>query len=75
MYPRTQRHLGSLLALYEHSVWCRLLLGHHSFDQFGVELGKKMASNISIGSDKAPSGPGADGIARVIGYIRSHRKT
>ncbi len=77
MYPRTTaRTLGSLLALYEHSVLVQgSCWGINSFDQFGVELGKKMASNISIGSDKAPSGPGADGIAKLIGYIRSHRKT
>ena len=76
MYPRTTaRTLGSLLALYEHSVLVQgSCWGINSFDQFGVELGKKMASNISISSDKAPSGPGADGIAKAIGYIRSHRK-
>ncbi len=40
-------HLGMLIALYEHKV---LVQGHiwniNSFDQFGVELGKKMANNI-----------------------------
>ena len=76
MYPRTAaRTLGSLLAIYEHSVLVEgSCWGINSFDQFGVELGKKMASNISISSDKAPSGPGADGIAKVIAYVRSHRK-
>lgn len=41
------QHLGMLLALYEHKVFVQ---GHiwniNSFDQFGVELGKKMANKI-----------------------------
>lgn len=40
------RHLGSLVALYEHSTAVQgWLAGLNSFDQFGVELGKAMASN------------------------------
>ncbi len=36
--------LGQLLALYEHKVFCQgVLWGLNSFDQFGVELGKKLA--------------------------------
>jgi len=39
--------LGLLLALYEHKVFCQgILWGINSFDQFGVELGKKLASEI-----------------------------
>ncbi len=40
-------HLGLLLALYEHKVFCQgVLWGINSFDQFGVELGKKLAQEI-----------------------------
>lgn len=42
--PRT---LGSLIALYEHSVFTQgILWGIDSFDQWGVELGKVMAVRI-----------------------------
>ena len=45
--PRRAR-LGGLLALYEHSVFVQgTLWGINSFDQFGVELGKKLAAGIS----------------------------
>ena len=38
----TPRSLGALLALHEHKVYIQSLLwGINSFDQFGVELGKK----------------------------------
>jgi glucose-6-phosphate isomerase len=44
----TPRSLGSLVALYEHSVFCQgAVWGIDSFDQWGVELGKVMAVEIS----------------------------
>ena len=43
----TPRLLGSLVALYEHSVFTQgVLWGVDSFDQWGVELGKVMAVEI-----------------------------
>lgn len=40
-------HLGALMALYEHRTFCLgVLYGINSFDQPGVELGKKMAIPI-----------------------------
>ena len=39
--------LGALVALYEHSVFVQgALWGINSFDQWGVELGKKVALGI-----------------------------
>ncbi len=39
--------LGMLLALYEHSVYMQSVLwGINAFDQFGVELGKQVASRL-----------------------------
>jgi len=39
--------LGSLIALYEHKVFCQgVIWGLNSFDQWGVELGKQLASRI-----------------------------
>lgn len=47
--------LGSLVALYEHSVFTQgAIWGVNSFDQWGVELGKKVASGIAHSfSDKS----------------------
>lgn len=42
--PRT---LGQIIALYEHAVFFEgVLLGINSFDQWGVELGKEMATTL-----------------------------
>ena len=39
--------LGMLLALYEHKIFVQgVIWGINSFDQFGVELGKHLATNI-----------------------------
>jgi glucose-6-phosphate isomerase len=48
MVPRlTPRSLGALVALYEHSVFTQgAVWGIDSFDQWGVELGKKTALGI-----------------------------
>lgn len=41
------RHLGALLGVYEHSVFVQsVLTGVNAFDQFGVELGKTVASSV-----------------------------
>ena len=43
----TPQSLGALLALYEHSVYLQSVLwGINAFDQFGVELGKQIASGL-----------------------------
>ena len=43
----TPRVLGSLIALYEHSVFTQgVIWGIDSFDQWGVELGKVLAARI-----------------------------
>jgi glucose-6-phosphate isomerase len=43
----TPHSLGMLIALYEHSVYLQSVLwGINAFDQFGVELGKQVASRL-----------------------------
>jgi glucose-6-phosphate isomerase len=43
----TPTSLGSLVALYEHSVFTQgAIWGIDSFDQWGVELGKEMAGEL-----------------------------
>ena len=75
MYPQTTaRSLGGILALYEHSVFVQgTIWGINSFDQFGVELGKKLAVGIDVTGAKAPQGTGAAGIAALINYVATHR--
>src|SRR5580704_9781587 len=75
LYPRTTaRTLGGLLALYEHSVFVQgTVWGINSFDQFGVELGKKLAVGIDMKGGRAPSGHGASGLASLIDYVAKHR--
>jgi glucose-6-phosphate isomerase len=75
LYPQTTaRSLGALLALYEHSVFVQgTVWGVNSFDQFGVELGKKLAVGIDLKGAKAPAGHGAAGLASLIDYVAKHR--
>lgn len=43
----TPQSLGALLAMYEHSVYLQSVFwGINAFDQFGVELGKQVASKL-----------------------------
>src|ERR1700728_99845 len=76
MYPQTTaRSLGGLLALYEHSVFVQgTVWGINSFDQFGVELGKKLAVGIEMKGGKAPAGQGAMGLASLIEDVAKHRR-
>jgi glucose-6-phosphate isomerase len=75
MYPQTTaRTLGALLALYEHSVFVQgTIWGVNSFDQYGVELGKKLAVGIDMSGAKSPAGHGAAGLAALINYVAKHR--
>ena len=50
------RTLGGLLAFYEHRTFtAACLLGINPFDQWGVELGKEMASALDTGGSFDPS--------------------
>jgi glucose-6-phosphate isomerase len=71
----TPRTLGSLIALYEHKIFVQGIVWNiNSFDQWGVELGKQLASKIL---------PELDGDAEVrshdastnglINFYKAHR--
>lgn len=68
------RMLGRLVALYEHKVLVEgAVWGIDSFDQWGVELGKKLASGMQAalaGRDGSEAGAGT---ARLIKAIRRWR--
>ena len=64
VYPQlTPQMLGRIVALYEHRVFVEgVILGLNSFDQWGVELGKELATALgpvvsgeASSEDKDPS--------------------
>jgi len=68
----TPTTLGQLLALYEHKVYVLAhLLDINPFDQFGVELGKRLAAEIEPMLAGTGSAPAPDpSSARLIAEIR-----
>jgi glucose-6-phosphate isomerase len=68
--------LGQLVALYEHKVFTQgAIWGINSFDQWGVELGKVLATKI-IGELSAPEGAVLDhdpSTNALIARYRAHR--
>lgn len=59
--PRT---LGRLIAIHEHKIFVQgVLWGIYSFDQWGVELGKQMASRILPELERAGEAPDRAGSA------------
>jgi len=67
--------LGALVALYEHMTFVQgIVWGINSFDQWGVELGKEMAVNITpylTNSDDTSNFDAAT--AQAIEWYRSHK--
>ena len=48
-------------------------MGVNSFDQYGVELVKKLAAGIDMSGAKSPQGEGAAGLAALISYVAEQR--
>ena len=69
----TPRVLGELIALYEHKVFTQgLIWGVNSFDQWGVELGKKLASTV-LGEIQSQGEPELKHDGSTIALIRRYR--
>ena len=69
----TPRLLGTLVALYEHSVFTQgTIWGIDSFDQWGVELGKVLAMRI-IPELQAPEEPKLEHDSSTNSLIRRYR--
>ncbi len=67
--------LGMLLALYEHKVFVQgVIWGLNSFDQWGVELGKQLASRLlpAINGDQAYDAHLDTSTSGLIAYFRRH---
>ena len=75
IYPKlTPRMLGQIIALYEHRVFVEgVVLGINSYDQWGVELGKELATALGPVVTGEASAEGKDGsTAQLVGYIRAN---
>jgi len=74
----TPRILGALVALYEHKVFVQgLIWGIDSFDQWGVELGKVLATTIAaeLASETDPVTTDHDAsTSMLIRYYRERRQ-
>jgi len=63
--------LGALLSLYEHKTFVEgVLWGINSFDQWGVELGKSLASRVLDELEGGPAGAHDASTARLIGKLK-----
>ncbi|MGH1397914.1 MAG: glucose-6-phosphate isomerase [Alphaproteobacteria bacterium] len=61
------KHLGMLMAMYEHKVFVQgVIWGINSFDQMGVELGKRLADTIEDAFDSDRVLEGADASTRNL---------
>jgi glucose-6-phosphate isomerase len=76
LFPEvTPEALGQLIALYEHKVFVEgVIWGIDSFDQWGVELGKKLATNLiePVAQGKGYRG-GNSSTASLVSHIRKLR--
>jgi glucose-6-phosphate isomerase len=72
----TPRTLGSLIALYEHKIFVQGIIWNiNSFDQWGVELGKKLAQNIQHElKDDGESSTHDASTNGLINYYKRNRK-
>ena len=73
----TPYNLGSLVALYEHKVYAQAVIwGINPFDQWGVELGKRVANDLITAlnkSSKATYDPATEGLLDAIQNLRESR--
>ena len=75
VYPKlTPFVLGQIIALYEHRVFVEgVMLGINSYDQWGVELGKVLATALQPMVTGEAATDGKDGsTGGLIGSIRKH---
>jgi glucose-6-phosphate isomerase len=75
VYPQlTPFTLGQIIALYEHRVFVEgVVLGINSFDQWGVELGKELASALGPVLDGADASGKDPSTQALVAYLRAHQ--
>jgi glucose-6-phosphate isomerase len=69
--------LGQIIALYEHRVFVEgVILGINSYDQWGVELGKELATSLQPVIEGTQDTAAKDGsTAALVAYLIRHRDT
>jgi glucose-6-phosphate isomerase len=74
LFPRLgPKTLGKLIALYEHKVFVQSVVwGINAFDQWGVELGKKMADSLVPVLEKPELAEPA--LQGLLGFVSKWRK-
>ena len=75
LYPKlTPEMLGQIIALYEHRVFVEgVILGINSYDQWGVELGKELATALQPIVEGHESADGKDGSTQsLVNYLKTH---
>ena len=68
--------LGQLIATYEHKVFTQgVIWGINSFDQWGVEFGKRLADQL-VASVRDPAGQpaSAPGVQKILEQIAAWRR-
>ncbi|MFK7754411.1 MAG: glucose-6-phosphate isomerase [Sedimentitalea sp.] len=76
IYPQlTPFVLGQIIALYEHRVFVEgVILGINSYDQWGVELGKELATSLGPIVEGTAPATGKDGsTAALVDFVHKHR--
>ena len=76
VYPLLDPYvLGQIIALYEHRVFVEgVILGINSYDQWGVELGKELATSLQPVVEGSAPATGKDGsTAALVAYVLRHR--
>jgi glucose-6-phosphate isomerase len=67
--------LGKLIALYEHRVFVEAqLFGINAFDQWGVELGKELATNLLPVVEGKADAAGDASTAGLVRHIHAQRR-
>jgi glucose-6-phosphate isomerase len=75
-YPKLDPFvLGQIIALYEHRVFVEgVILGINSYDQWGVELGKELATALQPVVEGTQSAEGKDGSTKaLVEFVQRHR--
>ncbi len=74
LFPRLgPKTLGRLIALYEHSVFTQSVIwGINAFDQWGVELGKKLADSLAPAVEN-PAATAEVSLSALLGYVAKWR--
>ncbi|WP_420013985.1 glucose-6-phosphate isomerase [Tateyamaria sp.] len=76
VYPKLDPFtLGQIIALYEHRVFVEgVILGINSYDQWGVELGKELATALQPIIEGTAPAEGKDGSTQsLVAYLHRHR--